>query len=96
MNTTPAHFIAVRSQPGCTYHATIRASQKPWTVCATCTNTSGPLFAAEAAARKFGFRGYRVELVPHDQWNDATNGWLSSKRPGFTPSAITHIYRLAR
>lgn len=75
-----------------TSRATIRSGNKPWAVLATCTNTSGPLHAAEAVARKAGFTGYRVELVPTGQWNEATNGYIAARRT----HAIEHIYRLVR
>lgn len=90
MRYTP-HFIVVRAAHN-TNHATFRAATKPWAAWATCTNTSGPLHAAKTAARKAGYEGFTIELVPktREDWAAATNGYLSAR----TVSAITHIYRL--
>ncbi len=96
MKTYLPLFIAIREAPATSCHATLRADTLPWKSRETCTCTSGPLHAAEAVLRKAGYPGHQVELVPKDQWTDATNGYLSSSRRGFTPTAISHIYRVCR
>lgn len=91
MSARPQVFIIVREQPGCTSHATIRASYKPWKALASCTNTSGPKHAAETVARKAGYPNHTVEKVPDCLWNEVAGDYLTARRC----HAIVSIYRLS-
>lgn len=82
------NIIIIREQPGCTAHATLRAAAPPWKVKAKCSCSAGVHAAARAVAKKAGYPEAKPMLVPPCHWNEATNGYTSTRRL----SAITEVF----